>query len=153
MPGALVTDEMGLRKTFTLVAAVMICTLLTEKVVMGLPLSIVWGNMREEWVNMVQNDVPGIISDEPEWYPLQRHNSVPHHFIEIQKTPPEAHPVLTFVLDPLLVVTMAGVTEIFKSVINEMTLTTGFKLINLLYVENVILTQEDLNTNLDKPEN
>jgi len=40
MPGALVADEMGLGKTFTLVAAAMLCKLLTEKVVMGLPLSI-----------------------------------------------------------------------------------------------------------------
>jgi len=39
MPGALVADEIGLRKTFTSVAAAMICKLLTEKVVMGLTLS------------------------------------------------------------------------------------------------------------------
>jgi hypothetical protein len=44
MPGALVPDEMGLGKTFTSVAAAMICKLLTEKVVMGLPLLILWGN-------------------------------------------------------------------------------------------------------------
>jgi len=44
MPGALVVDEMGLAKTFTPVAAAMKCKLLTEKVVMGLPLAIVWGN-------------------------------------------------------------------------------------------------------------
>jgi len=53
MPGALVADEMGLGKTFTSVAAAMICKLLTEKVVMGLPLSILWGNTLDEWVNMV----------------------------------------------------------------------------------------------------
>jgi hypothetical protein len=44
MPGALVADEMGLGKTFTSVASGMRCKLLTEKVVMGLPLSILWGN-------------------------------------------------------------------------------------------------------------
>jgi len=38
--GALVADEMGLGKTFTSVAAAMLCKLVTEKVVMGLPLSI-----------------------------------------------------------------------------------------------------------------
>jgi hypothetical protein len=64
MPGALVADEMGLGKTFTSVAAAMICRLLTEKVVMGLPLSILWRNTLAEWVNMVQNDSPGIISEE-----------------------------------------------------------------------------------------
>jgi hypothetical protein len=41
MPGALVVDEMGLGKTFTSVAATMICKLVTEKVVMGLAVSIV----------------------------------------------------------------------------------------------------------------
>jgi len=44
MPGVLVADEMGLGKTFTSVAAAMICKLLTEKVVMGLPLLILWRN-------------------------------------------------------------------------------------------------------------
>jgi len=48
MPGALVADEMGLGKTFTSVAAAMLCKLVTEKVVMGLPLSILWGNTLEE---------------------------------------------------------------------------------------------------------
>jgi len=48
MPGALVADEMGLGKTFTSVAEAMLCKLVTEKVVMGLPLSILWGNTLEE---------------------------------------------------------------------------------------------------------
>jgi len=66
MPGALVADEMGLGKTFTSVAAAMLCKLVTEKVVMGWPLSILWRNTLEEWVNLVQNDFPGIIGDEQE---------------------------------------------------------------------------------------
>jgi hypothetical protein len=45
MPGALVVDEMHRGNTFTLVAAVMVCKLVMEKVVMGQPLSISWGNM------------------------------------------------------------------------------------------------------------
>jgi len=40
MPGALVADEIGFGKTFTSVAAAMICKLLTEKDVMGLLLLI-----------------------------------------------------------------------------------------------------------------
>jgi len=44
MPAALVADKMGLGNTITSVAAPMICKLLTEKIVMGLPLSNVWGN-------------------------------------------------------------------------------------------------------------
>jgi len=43
MPGALVADEMGLGKTITSAAAAIICKLLTETVVMGLPLSMCGG--------------------------------------------------------------------------------------------------------------
>jgi hypothetical protein len=71
MPGAPVADKMGLGNTFTYVAAAMICKLLTEKVVMELPLSILWGNTLEEWVNLAQNNFPGILGDEREWYQLQ----------------------------------------------------------------------------------
>jgi SNF2 family DNA or RNA helicase len=56
MPGVLVADEMGFGKTFTSVTAAMKCKLLTEKVIMGLPLSILWGNTLEEWGNIAQND-------------------------------------------------------------------------------------------------
>jgi len=83
MPGVLVADEMDYSKTFTSVAAAMICKLLTEKVVMGLPLSILWGNTLDKWVNMAQNNFPRIISDKWEWYPLWRQNSVPCHLSEI----------------------------------------------------------------------
>ena len=57
-------DVMGHRKTFTLVAAAMIWKRLTEKVVMGLLLSIVWGNTLDHWVIIAPNDVPEIISHE-----------------------------------------------------------------------------------------
>jgi len=77
MPGALVADEMGLEKTFTSVAAAMLSKLFTEKVVMGLPLSILWGNTLEEWVILARNDFPGIVGEEREWYLLQSLNSVP----------------------------------------------------------------------------
>jgi hypothetical protein len=52
MPGALVADEMGLGKIFTSVAAAIIFKLLTEIVVMGSPLAILWVNSLAEWVNM-----------------------------------------------------------------------------------------------------
>jgi len=48
MPGALVADEMGSEKTITSVEAAMLCKVVTEKVIMGLPQSIVWGNILEE---------------------------------------------------------------------------------------------------------
>jgi hypothetical protein len=40
MPEALVADEMGFGKTFTSVAAVMLCKLVMETVEIGLPMSI-----------------------------------------------------------------------------------------------------------------
>jgi len=66
-----VADERDLEKTFTSVAAAMPCKLVTEKVVMRLPLSILWKNTVAEWVILAHNDLPGIVSEEWEWYPLQ----------------------------------------------------------------------------------
>jgi hypothetical protein len=153
MPGALVADEMGLRKTFTTVAVAMICKLLTEKVVVGFPLSILWGNTLEECVILADNDFPGIVGEEWEWYPLQRWNSVPHRLLEIETTPPHRHPALISAHEPILVVTMPGVAETFKTVINEMTHGTDFKLVNLLHTEKANLTHKNLNTSIDEPEN
>jgi len=59
-----VADEMGLGKTFTSVAPAMLCKLVTETVVMGLPLSILWGNTLEEWVILAHNDFHGIVGEE-----------------------------------------------------------------------------------------
>jgi len=81
---------------------------------MGLPLSILWGNTLEESVILVDNDFPGIVSEELEWYPLQRLNSVPRRLLEIQSTPPHGHPALISALEPILVVTMPGEAETFK---------------------------------------
>jgi len=78
---------------------------------------------------------------------------VPRRLIEIQKTPPKGHPALKSALEPILVVTMPGVAETFKSVIDKMRFATDFKLSNLLHSENVILTHGNLNTSLDEPEN
>jgi len=119
---------MGLGKTFTLVAAAMLCKLVTEKVVMGLPLSIVWGNTLEKWVDLAQNKFPWIIGDEWEWYPLWRQNSVPRSLLEIQSTPLQGHPALTSALEPILVVTMPAIAETLKSVSDKMTYGTDFKL-------------------------
>jgi len=48
---------------------------------------------------------------------------------------------------------MPGVAETFKIVIDEMTYGTDFKLINLLQAENVNLTNVNLNTSIEEPEN
>jgi len=120
---------------------------------MGLPLSILLGNTLEEWVILAGNDFPGIVGEEREWYLLQRLNSVPRPLLEIQTTPPHGHPVLISAHEPILAVTMPGVAETFKTVINEMTHRTDFKLVNLLHAENANLTHKDLNTSIDEPEN
>jgi len=153
MPGALEVDEMGLGKTFTSVAEAMLCKLVTERVVMGLTLSILWGNTLEEWVIVAHKDFPGIVGEEWEWYPLQRLNSLPHHLLEIQTTPPHGHPALISAHGPILVVTMPGVAETFKTVIDEMTNGTDFILVNLLHPKNANLTHKDLNSSIIEPEN
>jgi hypothetical protein len=153
IPGALVVDEMGLKKTFTSVAAAMLCKLVTEKVLMRWPLSILCRNTLEEWVIVANNDFPGIVGEEQEWYLLQRLNSVPRRLLEIQTTPPEGHRVLVSAHRPILVVTMAGVTETLKTVIDTITHGTEFKLVNLLHVGKANLTHKDLNTSINKPEN
>jgi hypothetical protein len=84
IPGAEVADEMGFGKTFTSVAAAMICKLLTENSVMGLPLFIFWGKTQSEWEIFAHNDLPGIASEAWERYPHQRLCSVPCHLLEIQ---------------------------------------------------------------------
>ena len=71
---------------------------------------------------------------------------------EIQSTPPPGHPAPTLSFEPILVVTMPGVAETFKSIINKMTYGTDFKLINMSHVENANVTNEDVNTTIDEPE-
>jgi hypothetical protein len=153
MPGALVVDEIGLGKTFTSVAAAILCKLVPEKVVMGLPLSILWGNTLEECVMMAHNDCPGIVGGEWGWYPLQRLNSVPHRLLEIQTAPPHGDPALISACEPMLVVTMPGAAETFTIVIDKMTHGIDFKLVNMLHAENMNLTHEHLNTSIDEPKN
>lgn len=76
-------DQMGLGTTFTAVAATILCTLLTERVVIWFPLSILWRNTLEESVNMVPNDEAGNIGEIGEWCLWQRLNSVPHRHLAI----------------------------------------------------------------------
>jgi len=120
-------DAMGLGKTFTSVATAMLCKLVTEEVVMGLPLSISWWNTLEEWVIVAHNYLPGIVGEERELYPLQRLNSVPCRLLEIQTTPPHGHPAFVLALEPIFMVTMPGVAETFKTVIDEITHGTKFE--------------------------
>ena len=153
MPGALVADEICLGQTFTSVAVAMLCKLVTGQVVIGLPQFMLWGNTLEEWVILAPNNIPGNVGEEREWYPLQRLNLVPSHLFEIQSTPPHGHPALMSAIQPILVVTLPGVAETFKSVIDQIKHGTNFKLVNLLDAENANLTNEYLNTSIEEPEN
>jgi len=101
MPGALVADEMGLGKTFTSVAAAMLCKMVTENVVMGLPLSNIWGNTHEEWVILAHNDFHGIVGEEWKWYLLQRLNSVFRRLWEIHTTTPHGHQAFLSAFEPI----------------------------------------------------
>jgi hypothetical protein len=103
-------------------------------------------------VILPDNNFPGIIGEEQEWYPLQRLNSVPRRLLEIHTTPPHWHPALISAHEPILEVTIPGVAESFKTLIVKMTHGTDFKLINLLHVDNANRTHENLNTSIDEPE-
>ena len=48
---------------------------------------------------------------------------------------------------------MPGVAETFKTVIDEVTHATNFKLVNMLHTENANLICQDLNTSIDEPDN
>lgn len=72
MPKTLVADKMGHVKTYPSVAAAKICKLLTEKVVMGLPVLGLLGNILEDGMNIVRNNFPRLIGEGQEWDPLQR---------------------------------------------------------------------------------
>ena len=84
---------------------------------------------------------------------LQRLNSVTCHLLEIQPISPHGHPALVSAFEPIMVVTMPGVAEMFKTVIDDMTPGTNFKLLNILHTNNVNLTQKHLTTTIDEPEN
>jgi hypothetical protein len=76
---------------------------------------------------LADNVFPGIVGEDREWDPLQIVNRVPRHLLEIQSTPPQGHPALISALEPILVVTMPGVAETYKSVIDEMTKRNRFQ--------------------------
>jgi len=131
----------------------MCCKLVTEKVVIGLPLSILWENTIAEWVILADNDFPSIIHDKWEWYLLQRLNSGLRCLLEIRTTLSHRHPALILADEPILVVTMPGVAETIKTVIDEMTHGTDFKLIDSLLTEYAHFSHGNLNTSIDELEN
>jgi hypothetical protein len=131
----------------------MLCKLVTEKGVMGLPLFNFRGNTLQEWVTFAHTDLPGIVSEKPDWYLLRRLNSVPRCLLEIELTPSHRHPIQISALEPIMVITIPRVEEAFKSVLDEMTNGTDFKLAKLSHAENTNLTQNVLNISIDELEN
>jgi len=108
---ALMANEMGHGKTFTLVSAAQIGQLLAEKVYIDLLHSIMWGNILQEAVSVAQHYYPAIISEQWELHRQERMNSMPPRLLEIPISPLQAHPVLTKALRPIPVITMPGLTE------------------------------------------
>jgi len=131
----------------------MLCKLVTEKVILGLPQSIIWGNTLDEWVILAVNNFLGIVGEQWEWYPHQRSNSLPHRPLEIHTTLYHGHPAPMSADEPILVVKIPGGAETFKTVIHEMTPGTDFKLVNLFHPDNANLTHKDLNTSIVEPTN
>jgi hypothetical protein len=78
---------------------------------------------------------------------------VPHCLVEKQAIQPHGHPALLSAHDTMLMITMPGVAESFKTDIDEMTHGTKFELVNWLYTENAMFTNKDLNTRIVKPDN
>jgi hypothetical protein len=78
---------------------------------------------------------------------------VPHHLLEIQTTPPSGHPALASAHEPFVVVTMPRMVQTLKTVIDEMTHETHFRLVNLLHTTNAHLTHKVLNDSIDELEN
>jgi len=152
MPGALVADIMGLGKTVTSVVAAIIHKLMTQKVVMRLPLSIWWGNTHEEWLILADDNFPSTVGEERGWDPFQRLNSVPRRLLVIQTTPPYTHPAHEPALEAIMLVTMPRVAETFKTVIEKMMHGINFNLVTLMHAKNANLTHQDLNTTFDEPE-
>jgi len=88
MPVALVADEMGLGKKDISVPTGMIRALQTEKVVVGLLLTILEWYTFGKLVKMTQNNYYWISCEVQHWNLVQRLNYMCHSLLEIQTTPP-----------------------------------------------------------------
>jgi hypothetical protein len=127
--------------------------LLTETVVLQLPLSILWGNTLEVWPILALNYIPSIVGEEWEWYLLEWLNPVPHHLFDIRTAPPHGHPALVSSLEPIVVIIRLVVAYTIKPAINQMTHRTDFQPVNLLHAENANVTHLDQNSSINKLEN
>jgi len=136
MPGVLVAVGIQFTTTCILFAGALIRNLPNDKILVGLPMSMIWGNTHVKWGNITQSDNLRITSDKQEWYWSRRLNPVPHHLAKIQATASLRHSVLTLACKPILVVTVTSVGTSFKSTINVILYVADFKyatLFNLVH--------------------
>ena len=153
MPEVLVADQIGLGKAFTLVAEATICKFSTKNVVVALPWSMLWGNTLDKWVDMAQNDYPWNVRNAWEQYLLQGMNAAPHCHVQYQSTLSLSNPELISAHEPILIVTVSRAVLINRSVGDEITYLTTFKLMNILVLEGRYFSDEDLISCIEKPEN
>jgi len=81
---------------------------------------------------MVQNNYPGIISEEWTGNQLQSPISVPWYQLEIQRTLSLGHPVCTSAFEQILLATMSRVLLRIRSISNELPYGIEFKSCNLV---------------------
>jgi len=143
--------KLVLGKIFTSMAAAVICKLLTKNVVVGLPLSTLWGNTLEQWVHMAQKDYLSIISEECERDPLRRLNSVPLHCLEVPTIPPLGYLAHTLALEWIPVIPLRKVAETFMTVIHNTKYGTDLKFGHSFEADNADHTHRRLKMNIDKP--
>jgi len=98
--------------------------LLSEKIVVQLLLSIVWGNQ-------AQNDYSRMMGAKCKWCSMPTLNSVPYYLFDIQTTPPQLYTVHPLALWSIVRVRMPGVSEMCHSVIKNVPKWDGFETIKL----------------------
>jgi hypothetical protein len=74
---------------------------------------------------------------------------MPRRLSEIMSTPLQGHAALISAFEPILLVTMPGVAEIFKSVIDKITYGTHFKHFTVLHANTANGTHDLLNTGIN----
>jgi len=124
--------------------------LLTEKIIVELLLTMLWGNTLDEWVNIAQDSNPDNISDAWESYPMQTLITGHHYVSDNQTTPSLCHPTLTSALEAILMVTFAAVRDTFKIVIDGWTAETWYTLVDAIDAENPDYTNGYVNTCINK---
>jgi len=104
---------MSFSNFITSVALIIIPKLLTETFIVEMWWLMVWGNSLHQWLNLVQTDTPGIISQKSKWYLIQQSDSVPCQHVEIQTTAPRRNQALATQLQPMLLISLGSDSDTF----------------------------------------